>query len=67
VILPKYYLTKHVLKCLKSGFKYKKKDKNTDEDFLHHSEFEFFRVQLKFAFKIRASDFIELLSCRVER
>jgi len=48
VVLSQLNLTKLELKYLKSGFKYKKKDINTDENFLHRSSSTFFRVQLKF-------------------
>jgi len=45
--------TKLKLEYLKSGFRYKKKDISTDEKMFSTLEFDFFRVQLKFAFRIR--------------
>jgi len=47
------YLQKLKLEYLKSGFKWKKKDNNTDEKFFESLKFDFLRVQLKFAFRIR--------------
>jgi len=53
VVLPQINLTKLKFEYLKFGFSTKKKDINTDKKFLCHSSLTFFRVQLKFAFKIR--------------
>jgi len=47
-------MIKFKLEYLKFGFVCKKKnDINTDENFFASLEFDFFRVQLKFAFKVR--------------
>jgi len=53
VVLPQLKLTKLELEYLKSGFNAKKKDINTNENFFASLEFDYFRVQLKFAFRIR--------------
>jgi len=55
VIAPQLNLTKLELKNLKFGFTVsaKKTDTNSDKIFLASLEFDFFRVQLKFAFRIR--------------
>jgi len=53
MILSQLNLKKVKLEYPKSGFK-SKKDKNAKlYIFLHHSSSTFFRVQLKFAFRIR--------------
>jgi len=52
MILPKLNLSKLKLEYLKLGFKCKKKkDKDSTKTFAS-LEFDFFRVQLKFAFRI---------------
>jgi len=52
--LPQLNLTKLKLEYLKYGCKCKKKErKNTDKIFLHHSSSTFFRIQLKFAFRMQ--------------
>jgi len=52
-VLLQLNLTKITLEHLKSDFMCKKKIKTNKKHFLHHSEFDFFRVKLKFAFRIR--------------
>jgi len=57
-ILPQFYLTKLKLEYLKSGFKCKKEWYKHRRIFFASLEFDFCRVQLKFAFRIRFSSFI---------
>jgi len=53
VVLTQLNLTKLKLEYLKFVFILKKNDLNADETFFASLECDFFRVQLKFAFRIR--------------
>jgi len=53
VVLPQLNLKKLKLEYLKFGFKCKKKNSNTNEIIFASLEFDFFRVQIKFDFRIR--------------
>jgi len=54
LILPQLNETKLNLEYLKSGFKLKNKDNGTDAKNFASFVFDFFRVQLKLAFKTTA-------------
>jgi len=53
VVLLQLNLIKLKLECLRSGFKCKNRKRKTYTNFFASLEFDFFRVQLKFAFRIR--------------
>jgi len=53
VILSQFYLTKLKLEYLKFGFKCKKERKKQRRKLFASLEFDFFRVQLKLALRIR--------------